>query len=430
MFEPNGAVAAAPGSLPGDEIAEKLRKLLRRHDQLMLQAAKWAAQLERLGYGQSQDSVSTVDWIRHECKLNFKSAADLVCVGLEMHSLAASVAAVRAGEIGFQHLVLIARTDRGLRKDERWRRAMEEAAGGPSPYGASAGYASAKPAAGPAGAWPQPRPQPEAHLLAEAKEVSVSRFRHVCKEARDAADPARVAGEQARAMEERSLCLSRRQDGFVTLNGILDPIGGATLRSALEPLARPGGRHDGRRLELRLADALVELSQHAMDQASPRQRPHLNATATLGTPYQSPGSVTARMAHGDPVSGVTVERLTRDSEIRCHIFSPASMLVEVRRRKRAVSAQLRKALEACDKHCRWPGCTRPGHRCEVHYPRHWPKGGKTDQENLLLLCHRHHVQVHEGRWQLLVDPDGHVEMTMPPLDLAAPPRGPSPWEAA
>jgi hypothetical protein len=55
----------------------------------------------------------------------------------------------------------------------------------------------------------------------------------------------------------------------------------------------------------------------------------------------------------------------------------------------------------------------------------WIRGGATNQDNLLLLCSRHHVQVHEGRRQLLVDPDGHVEVVRPPLDLAAPTRGPA-----
>jgi hypothetical protein len=258
----------------------------------------------------------------------------------------------------------------------------------------------------------------------------VSRFRHLCYEARHAADPAGVAREQARAMEERSLRLNRQPDGMLSVSGILDPIGGASLKAALEPLARPSGRHDERRLERRWADALIELAQHAMDQASPRQRPHLNLTATLGTLYQSPGSAAAQLEHGEPVSGVTVGRIACDSSIRRQVFQGASLQVELGRRKRVVSPQLRQALEARDRHCRWPGCTRPGSWCEAHHLLPWAAGGTTDPANLLLLCYRHHVQVHEGRWQLLVDAAGRVEVVRPALDLAAPPRGPSPWRAA
>jgi hypothetical protein len=391
-------------------VAEELRLLLRRRDQISLEASRLAGELEQAGFGEAMGSISTVDWIRHECQLGYQSAADLVCVGLEMDTLAESIAAVQESEIGFQHLVLIARTRRSLSESEQWRQAIEETRAEASE--------------------PAPRPLPEAHLLAEAREVSVSRFRHLCQEARHAADPEGVAREQGRAMEERALRLSRQEDGRVTLSGILDPIGGAAVKAALEPLARPSGRHDGRRREHRLADALVELAQHAMDQATPRQRPHLNVTATLGTLYMGPGSAAAEMDHGDPVSGVTVGRIACDCSIRRHIFDSASLLVELGRRKRVVSPQLRKALESRDRYCRWPGCTRPGSWCEAHHVVAWTRGGATNQDNLLLLCSRHHVQVHERRWQLLVDSDGHVEVIRPPLDFAAPPRGPATATAA
>jgi hypothetical protein len=176
-------------------VAEELRLLLRRRDQISLQASRLAGELERLGYGQAMGSISTLDWIRHECQLGYQSAADLVCVGLEMDSLAASVAAVEESEIGFQHLVLIARTRRALSESARWRQAMEETPGSEP---------SGDPSAGEAGE-PAPRPLAEAHLLAEAREVSVSRFRHLCEEARHAADAEGVAREQARALEARAL---------------------------------------------------------------------------------------------------------------------------------------------------------------------------------------------------------------------------------
>jgi hypothetical protein len=408
------------------DLAEELRLLLRRRDQLALQASRLAGELDRIGFGEAMGSISTVDWIRHEFQLGYQAAADLVCVGREMDSLAASVAAVDQAEIGFQHLVLIARTRRALGESAAWRQAMEE-----TPAGPPATEPAAEPA-GPSGepAGLAPRPLAEEHLLSEAREVSVSRFRHLCEEARHAADPAGVALEQARMMDIRALRMNRQQDGFVTLSGILDPIGGAAVTAALEPLARPSGRHDDRRRERRLADALIELSQHSMDQATPRQRPHLNVTATLGTLYMNPGSAAAEMDHGDPVSGVTVGRIACDCSIRRHIFDSASLLVELGRRKRVVSPQLRKALEARDRHCRWPGCTRPGSWCEAHHVVPWTRGGGTNQDNLLMLCSRHHVQVHEGRWQLLVDSDGHVEVIRPPLDFAAPPRGPARHRAA
>src|SRR4030081_2628004 len=139
-------------------IAEELRLLLRRRDQISLQASRLAGELARLNYGEGVGSISTPDWIRHECQLGYQAAADLVFVGLEMDSLSASVAAVEESEIGFQHLVLIARTQHAGSESARWRRALDQTPG-------------SEPVAAPA-----PRPLGEAHLLAEGREVSVSRF--------------------------------------------------------------------------------------------------------------------------------------------------------------------------------------------------------------------------------------------------------------
>ena len=131
-----------------------------------------------------------------------------------------------------------------------------------------------------------------------------------------------------------------------------------------------------------------------------------------------------------PVSEVTLNRLACDCAITRHVFGSGSVLVELGREKRVISAQLRKPLEVRDKHCRFPGCSRRASWCEAHHVVSWVRGGATNLDNLVLLCNRHHMQVHEGRWQLFRYPDGHVEVLKPPLDFAAPPRGPAMETAA
>jgi Domain of unknown function (DUF222)/HNH endonuclease len=365
-----------------EQLTEQLRLVLHERDLLSLRASSLAGELARLDYAEEVAAVPTADWIRHEFKLGFQAAADLVRVGLEMGSLAASVAAVQDAAIGFQHLVFMART---------------KAAVGSRPFD-------------------------EEHLLAEAREVSVGRFWHLCQQARHAADAAGVARELAVAVEARALRVNQQQDGMVTISGLLDPVGGTALKAALEPLARKAGDDDTRDHERRLADALIELALHAMDQATPRQRPHLNVTATIGTLYLIPGSASAEMDHGMPVSEVTVNRIACDCSISRHIFDGESVLIDLGREKRVVSPKLRKALERRDHHCRWPRCTRPASWCDAHHVVAWTRGGPTNPDNLVLLCTRHHWQVHEGRWQLFLHGDGHLEVVRPPLDFAAPPR--------
>jgi hypothetical protein len=380
-----GVGGEIPSSDSAEQLTEQLRMVLFERDQLSLLASAMAGELARIDYAEEFAAVSTADWIRHEFKLGYQAAADLVRVGLEMDSLPATVAAVQDAAIGFQHLVCMART---------------KAAVGSRPF-------------------------EEARLLAEAKEASVGRFWHVCQQARHAADAAGVAREQALSVEARAFRINQQQDGMVTISGLLDPIGGTALRAALEPLAKKAGHDDPRDRERRLADALIELAQHAMDQATPRQRPHLNVTATVGTLYMFPGSASAEMEHGMPVSEVTVNRIACDCSITRHIFDAESVLIDLGRDKRVVSPKLRKALERRDHHCRWPGCTRPATWCEAHHLIPWMRGGWTNRANLVLLCTRHHWQVHEGRWQLLLHSDGRLEVVKPPVDFAAMPRAPA-----
>ncbi|MDT8369380.1 MAG: HNH endonuclease signature motif containing protein, partial [Longimicrobiales bacterium] len=76
------------------------------------------------------------------------------------------------------------------------------------------------------------------------------------------------------------------------------------------------------------------------------------------------------------------------------------------RRTRTVSPALRRALELRDRGCRFPGCA-----CrftDAHHIVHWADGGRTDLQNLVLLCRRHHRAVHEGGMRVCLDREGRV----------------------
>ena len=365
---------ATPPSI--ERAAERLRELLRQRDLLSLECAELAGMLESAGYARTIGSETTVDWIRHECKLAHAAAADLVCVGSQLERLPESVEAVAGGEIGFGHLVHIARAQRQVgesRLDERT-------------------------------------------LVAEAKEVSVSRFWYVCQQARHACDPQGVADEARSQHEARSLTIRRREDGMVSLGGILDPVSGASVRAALEPLAVRCGKPDDRTREQRLADALVELARS-------KTQVHTTVSVTLGSLLQVPNSAPGDL-HGELLPQASVQRMLCEGSIRRMVFEPGSIVTEAGRERRVVSSQTRRALEVRDQHCRWPGCQKPARWCEAHHVIHWTRGGATNTANLVLLCGHHHRLLHEGRWKLLLHPGGRVEVVRPPLDFHAPPSAP------
>ncbi|HEY5033654.1 MAG TPA: HNH endonuclease, partial [Candidatus Dormibacteraeota bacterium] len=125
-----------------------------------------------------------------------------------------------------------------------------------------------------------------------------------------------------------------------------------------------------------------------------------------------------------PISAKAVERLACDCSLTRILLNSDSMVIDVGRAKRQIPTGTRKALNARDQHCVWPGCDRPASWASGHHLVHWIHGGSTDLPNLALLCYRHHWMVHEGGWQILRG-DGGRMVTIPPTVTFGPsPRGP------
>ena len=345
-------------------------------------AAELAAQFANGDVADILDAPTAGEWIRHNCKTSRSAAYDCINVGEQLHRLPNCADAVAEGAIGFAHLSVLART---------------------------------------ASALTESAPQstfPEAELLERARESSAGRLWHYCMRLRHALDPEGVARDQRIAVEERRLQFSVWEDGSLLISGQLDPIGGAAVRTALEPLAQPMGQGDERCLEHRQADAFIELATHSLDAGlvpqHASQRPHLQVTTTLETLRGLPGSPAADMEFSTPISAVTVQRLACDANIGRVVFGPGSVVVDAGRAARVVSGATRRALNTRDQHCRWPGCERTASWSAAHHVVHWTQGGATDLTNLLLLCHRHHWMVHEGGWKLARSADDRV-LAIPPV---------------
>lgn len=376
-----------PVRTDGRELADYLRELQRGLDLLNLRFSVMAAAFAGTDQYEREGSVSSIHWIRHNCHLTAGAAAGRVTVGQRLGDVPQSVESMAAGQIGFAHLALIA------------------------------GEAAALTESG------SNRPFDESRLLSKACDFSVGRFRNFCHHERHRNDPEGYASDQAAAVEARSLSLKTGEGGMVWIRGVLDPEGGATLRSALEPLARRQGKEDRRTHDRRLGDAAVELAHHALDGGmGPRSgsaRPHLQVTTTLETLLQRCGSPASELEFSLPISGKAVERIACDCSVTRVLLGADSQVIDVGRTTRKIPASMRKALHVRDRSCRWPGCDRPSSWTSGHHLQHWVRGGRTDLSNLVLLCHRHHWMVHEGRWQIIRAEEGKFLVLPPPLDVFA-----------
>lgn len=312
-----------------------------------------------------------IRWMRHACKLSGGAAGDRFAVGKAMPQLVEATRAVEEGELGFSHLALIARTAEAV---------------GPARFN-------------------------ESRLVKKAKALSPSQFRDFCHDYRHQVDRETVVREESDLIENRFLQITPSENGSVWFKGCLDPVGGATLVTALEALAKkkPG---ENRRKPQRLADALVEVAAITLDAGRlPRQggvRPHLNVTTTLETLQGVRGAAAGRLEFAQPISHKAVERISCDCTVSRIVFGPGSQIIDVGRAKRVVTPAQRKALVARDGGCVWPGCDRPPSQTSVHHLIHWARGGTTDLPNEALVCLFHHFRLHEGGWALVKQSDGTV----------------------
>jgi hypothetical protein len=363
--------------LSDDELAEELRHEYHVRDLRDLYIARLAAEFATRDKYDDDGFVSPIDWIRFNCKVTSGAAGNSIAVGEAMERMPETTEAVAAGELGFAHATVMARTADALgdRFDERV-------------------------------------------LIKKARDSSPGKFHYICTHYRHAADPKRYAEEQAEQVQQRRLKLSIWMDGTVLVSGQFDPEGGAVLRTALEPLACKSGAHDDRDLEQRNADALVELAAGGGSQAQ------INVTSSLETLRALPGASAADLELSLPISAKTVERLACDATITRIVLGSDSMVIDVGRAKRTISGPARKALNVRDGGCTWPGCERPASWTSGHHLVHWVHGGTNEPPNLTLLCRRHHWMVHEGEWQIVRGDDGRM-LTIPPTVTFGPPaRGP------
>jgi hypothetical protein len=123
-----------------------------------------------------------------------------------------------------------------------------------------------------------------------------------------------------------------------------------------------------------------------------------------------------------PISHETAEWLTCDAR-RLTIKRHGRDLIHSRVGRCASYAQVR-ALIKRSKHCQYPGCTST-HELDAHHLRKYPHG-KTELENLILLCSRHHKLIHNhhirtngtGQNPVFTDQAGAITANQP----HAPPR--------
>src|SRR4029077_16194804 len=225
----------------------------------------------------------------------------------------------------------------------------------------------------------------EDEMLDLARKHSVASLRYLCRYARHVADPDGFFKEAEADYSRRRLHISQMSDGMHAIDGILDPAGGGALKTALDSLSNRRGPEDDRSFGQRTADALVELAHHAMDEGRlPRRNggpPPLNLTTTIEGLKGELGAGPADLELSLPISTRTLERLACDCTMS-RVLLADSMVIDVGKATRTVSAPARRALGRRDRGCRFPGCDRQVNWSTPHHIEFYARGGRTRLSNL------------------------------------------------
>ena len=250
----------------------------------------------------------------------------------------------------------------------------------------------------------------ESNLVTWARGVSVACIR------RKADVAVRQAIEDVRdAQASRFLSWWHFDDGRrFGLEAELPAAEGAVLARAIERLAEQlpvmPGEEGACHADARRADALVALASTSLAGDPDPDR----AAVVVHAPLEAliSGEAGCELEGGGVIHAETAKRLLCSSRVQAMIEDGMGQPVGVGRMAREPSAWMLRQLRYRDSECRFPGC---GARrfTQAHHIEWWERGGRTDLDNLLLVCTFHHKLVHEFGWTVSRAREGTVRWSHP-----------------
>ncbi|MYH71041.1 MAG: DUF222 domain-containing protein, partial [Acidimicrobiia bacterium] len=264
-------------------------------------------------------------------------------------------------------------------------------------------------------------PVDESVLVEAARREDFGTFSRTLRDHQHEQSPDDGKSLMAKQRERRSLSFFKApDDGMFILNGRFDPVAGNRIEAALaDEVRRQRNDEKGKdaadltAFDQRLADALEELVCADTDDRTP-QRTTLILTADWDALNQKLAE--ARLLDGTPLPVDEALRLACNADIVPAMFNAKNQELWVGRKLRLATEAQRAALIIRDKHC--VGCGRSAVWCEAHHIEEWLTGGRTDIDNLVLVCKPCHHNIHDHGWVVHRDQNGAYELRPPPSPYA------------
>ena len=200
-----------------------------------------------------------------------------------------------------------------------------------------------------------------------------------------------------------------RHDGQYVFSGELDPETAAELEGAMHPLAKPDpvdadGLPDPRTPVQRRGDALAEiigLAARADDlPTTGGERAVVIVTVSLAELEQR-----ADTAMLDARGYTSISQLRRwccEAKVLPAVLGSQGEVLDLGRGSGLATPAQRRALAIRDRGCTRPGCTRGVKWCHVHHVVEWIDHGLSDLDNMILVCARHHRELHHTGWSVRI----------------------------
>jgi hypothetical protein len=276
-----------------------------------------------------------------------------------------------------------------------------------------------------------------AHVLAELdvllaraaaeKRLTPAQLRARARRLVLALDPHGSVQRRQKAVRGRDVSCRPDEHGMAWLSAYLPAAAAVSCLATLDAHARAGldvDPDDDRGLGARRADALVHLVLTGTVDGNPphdaRTPAEVSVSLHVTVPVTALAGVTDEPGElqGHGALDASTIRLLADSPgtvIRRLVTDPLDgRLLEVSRGTYRPSPGLGRFVRLRDVTCRWPGCHRPAHACDLDHAVPWPQG-PTHPDNLLALCRRHHRLKTLGRFTMVHHPEHATVEVITPL---------------
>ncbi|HKJ56484.1 MAG TPA: HNH endonuclease [Nitriliruptoraceae bacterium] len=417
--------ARSLGGLDADQLRAHVATLRRLDGLATVALARATRAAHRSGITRADGASSATDWIKSATGMGGRDANRLARLGANFDDMPRTADAVARGDVPVESADAIVQAARDGRL------------GSPS--------------------------EVERQLLDAARGSTPEAVRADIRHRQQHADGAALLRDERRQHARRRASLVRDGDsGMWDLHARLPDEVGSLVATAFDAFTQPdppGTAPERRRSgPQRRADALADMTRSVLDHdladgTGGIARPHLSAIVDADLlradltdeAAADPDAPDAAIAPDDPswadfapgeldwgghLSPQAIRRLLCDAAVSRIVLAGTSMPLDIGRASRSWPEPQRRAINARDRRCRGPNCTRPIAWTAVHHIRWWRNNGVTAVDNGIALCHHCHALVHDHGWTVQLDIcNGDVTWTSPdgiahvdPL----PPRPPPP----